>query len=161
MRVRLAVAHLRTRKVGSPARPVLGSAESCSITISSNGISSTSAMPPSSFQLIVDAFDDYARQVGVDMTKNTLADALRACVSPKTVLELLQAKAQGFKDYRDGNRALINWLNPVVLPRLRRYLSNTAPTLKSKPTIKKRHWIAPRATESLRLHVSLSRAAQT
>ena len=71
-------------------------------------------MPPSSFQLIVDAFDDYGRQVGVDLTKNPLADALQACDSPKAVLELLQAKAQGFKDYRDGNRALINWLHPVV-----------------------------------------------
>lgn len=71
-------------------------------------------MPSSSFQLIVDAFDDYARQVGMDLTKNPLADALRACDSPNAVLELLQAKAQGFQDYRDGDRTLINWLKPVV-----------------------------------------------
>jgi hypothetical protein len=71
-------------------------------------------MPPSSFQLIVDAFDDYSKQVGVDLAKNPLADALRACDSPNAVLELLHAKAQAFKDYRDGNRALINWLDPVV-----------------------------------------------
>jgi hypothetical protein len=76
-------------------------------------MSSTLAMPPS-FQLIIDAFDDYSKQVGLDLTKNPLADALRTCDSPNAVLELLQAKAQAFKDYRDGNRALMNWLNPVV-----------------------------------------------
>jgi hypothetical protein len=69
---------------------------------------------PANFRLISDAFDDYAKQVGIDLTKNPLAEALQACDSPKAVLELLQEKAQAFKDYRDGNRTLINWLNPVV-----------------------------------------------
>ena len=65
------------------------------------------------FRLIIDAFDDYARQVGVDLTKNPLADALRGCESPNAVLELLRDKADAFKNYRDGDR-LINWLKPVV-----------------------------------------------
>ncbi|KAF8266514.1 hypothetical protein EI94DRAFT_1786894 [Lactarius quietus] len=71
-------------------------------------------MSPTSFQLIIDALDEYANQVGVDLAKNPLADALRACDSPNAVLELLQEKAHAFKDYRDGNRALINCLSPVV-----------------------------------------------
>jgi hypothetical protein len=69
---------------------------------------------PANFRLIADAFEDYAKQVGLDLTKNPLAEALQACDSPKAVLELLQKKAQAFKDYRDGNRSLLNWLNPVV-----------------------------------------------
>ncbi|KAH8987441.1 hypothetical protein EDB92DRAFT_1817908 [Lactarius akahatsu] len=49
-----------------------------------------------------------------NLTKNPLADALRRCDSPNAVLELLQDKAHAFKDYRDGDRTLINWLKPVV-----------------------------------------------
>ena len=67
-----------------------------------------------SFRLIIDAFDDYAKQVGEDLTKNPLADALRACDSPNAVLELLQEKAHAFKEYRDGDRKLIGCLKPVV-----------------------------------------------
>ena len=29
-------------------------------------------------------------------------------------LKLLEEKAKEFKDFRDGNRKLLNWLNPVV-----------------------------------------------
>ena len=68
----------------------------------------------SSFRLIIDAFDDYAKQVGEDLTKNPLADALRACDSPHAVLELLQEKAHSFKEYREGNHKLIGCLKPVV-----------------------------------------------
>lgn len=74
-------------------------------------------MPPTSssnFQLIVDAFDEYTKQVGIDLTKSPLSDALRACDFPNAVLELLQGKAHAFKDYRDGDRKLIGWLKPVV-----------------------------------------------
>ena len=67
------------------------------------------------FRLIIDAFDDYARQVGVDLTKSPLADALRGCNSPNAVIELLQDKAYAFKNYREnGDRTLVNWLKPVV-----------------------------------------------
>ena len=67
-----------------------------------------------SFRLIIDAFDDYAKQVGEDLTKNPLADALRACDSPNAVLELLQEKAHAFKEYRDGDHKLIGCLKPIV-----------------------------------------------
>jgi hypothetical protein len=69
---------------------------------------------PSNFQLIIDAFNDYAKQVGIDLTKNPLAEALRACDSPNAVFELLQDKAHAFKGYRDGDRKLISWLKPVL-----------------------------------------------
>ena len=67
-----------------------------------------------SFRLIIDAFDDYAKQVGEDLTKNPLADALRACDSPNAVLDLLQEKAHAFKEYREGDHKLIGCLKPVV-----------------------------------------------
>ena len=68
----------------------------------------------SSFRLIIDAFDDYAKQVGEDLTNNHLADALRACDSPNAVFELLQKKAHAFKEYREGDHKLIGCLKPVV-----------------------------------------------
>ena len=70
----------------------------------------------SNFRLIINAFDDYTKQVGVDLTKNPLADALRGCDSPNAVLELLQDKANAFKNFRDGepSRTLMNSLKPVV-----------------------------------------------
>ncbi|KAH9063565.1 hypothetical protein EDB87DRAFT_128411 [Lactarius vividus] len=77
-------------------------------------MSSTQASSTSNFCLILDAFDQYASHVGIDLTKNPLADAIRRCDSPNAVLQLLQEKAHAFKDYRDGDRTLIDWLKPVV-----------------------------------------------
>ena len=65
-------------------------------------------------KLIIDAFDNYAKQVGTDLTMNPLADSLKSCDSPDAVLDLLHEKAQAFKDYRDEDRELISWLKPVV-----------------------------------------------
>jgi fungal STAND N-terminal Goodbye domain len=68
----------------------------------------------SNFRLILDALDDYTKQTGIDLTTNPFAESLQNCDSPGSVLNLLQDKAQAFKDYRDGNHKLINWLSPVV-----------------------------------------------
>jgi hypothetical protein len=68
----------------------------------------------SNFRLILDALDDYAKQTEIDLTKNPFTEALQTCDSPDSILQLLQNRAQAFKDYRDGNWKLINWLSPVV-----------------------------------------------
>ena len=68
-----------------------------------------------SFQAILDkALDDYREQIGVKLDKHPFADELRGHGSPDDILKLLEAKANAFKTYRDGNRKLINWLSPVV-----------------------------------------------
>ncbi|KAI0293887.1 hypothetical protein B0F90DRAFT_1350249 [Multifurca ochricompacta] len=79
------------------------SSASASVTISS-----------SNFRLILDALDDYTKQTGIDLTTNPFANKLRTCDSSDAILELLREKANQFKDYRDGNRKLINSLSPVV-----------------------------------------------
>ncbi len=72
-------------------------------------------MPSISFQPILDAaLADYSKQVGIDLSNYPLADSLRSCGSPDDVLKLLEDKANEFKDFRDGNRKLLNWLSPVV-----------------------------------------------
>jgi hypothetical protein len=68
----------------------------------------------SNLQLILEALDDYAKQTGIDLSNNPFGDKLRSCESPGAILELLEGQAKAFKDYRDGNRKLIDWLSPVV-----------------------------------------------
>jgi hypothetical protein len=72
-------------------------------------------MPSASFQPILDAaLADYAKQIGIDPVKHPIVDQLRSCHSPDDVLKLLENKAKEFKDFRDGNRKLIDCLKPVV-----------------------------------------------
>ena len=72
-------------------------------------------MPVISFQAILDkAFDDYSEQIGVELNKHPFTDELQDRGSPDDIIKLLEAKANAFKAYRDGNRELINWLSPVV-----------------------------------------------
>ena len=68
-----------------------------------------------SFQPILDAaLANYSKQVGVDLATHPLAHDLRSCGSPNDVLKILEDKAKEFKEFREGNRKLINWLKPVV-----------------------------------------------
>lgn len=72
-------------------------------------------MPSTSFQHILDAaFADYAKQVGIGPANYPFAEQLQTCHSPDDVLKLLEDMAIEFKDYRDGNRKLIDCLKPVV-----------------------------------------------
>lgn len=65
-------------------------------------------------QLIIDALDDYAKVTGVDLSKNRFTTTLKQSNSPKAILELLHGQENTFKEYRDGNRRLINCLSPAV-----------------------------------------------
>jgi hypothetical protein len=72
-------------------------------------------MPSTSIKPIIDAaFSDYVKQTGIDPAKHPFADQLQTCHSPDDVLKLLEVKANEFKDYREGNRKLIDRLKPVV-----------------------------------------------
>ena len=78
--------------------------------MSSTGQSSSS----SNFQLILDALDGYAKQTGIDLTKNPFAKKIQYSKSPEAILELLKEREKKFKSHRDGNRKLINCLTPAV-----------------------------------------------
>ncbi|KAH9964684.1 hypothetical protein BGW80DRAFT_1447977 [Lactifluus volemus] len=77
-------------------------------------MSSTTQISSSNHRLILDTLDDYARQTGIDLTKNPFTYQFQNCVSPRAILDLLEGRAMAFKEYRDGNRKLIKWLNPIV-----------------------------------------------
>ena len=69
--------------------------------------------PPNS-QLVVDALCDYANLTGVDLSNNPFVENLQRCNTPDSILELLQEREKAFKEYRDGNRTLINSISPAV-----------------------------------------------
>ena len=67
------------------------------------------------FQSIFDAaLADYLDKTGIDLIKDSFSEKLQNCQTADDILELLQDKASQFKDYRSGNRKLINCLNPAV-----------------------------------------------
>ena len=68
----------------------------------------------SNIRLITDALADYASITGIDLPQNPFAATLHQSNSPEAILQLLQNREKAFKEYRDGNRRLINCLSPIV-----------------------------------------------
>ena len=74
----------------------------------------TSSTSTSNIQLITNALVNYAKITGIDLSKNPFAAAIKNTNSPADILELLKEREKAFKDYREGNRGLINCLSPAV-----------------------------------------------
>jgi STAND-like protein len=69
----------------------------------------------SSIQSIIDAaLADYTKLTGSDLSESPFAAALEQSNSPGAVLQLLQDRAEAFKEYREGNRKLIDSLSLAV-----------------------------------------------
>ena len=65
-------------------------------------------------QLIIGALADYAKETGIEISKNPFADKLQQSRSPDAILQLLEEREKAFKEYRDEKRRLIICLNPAV-----------------------------------------------
>src|SRR6266403_3995375 len=65
-------------------------------------------------KLFIDALADYAKETGKDLSSNPFADKFQQSTSPEDILQLLEEREKAFKEYREGNRRLINCLNPAV-----------------------------------------------
>lgn len=50
----------------------------------------------------------------MDLSTNPFVTALKQSNSPEAILQLLEGRANAFKEYRDGNRRLIGCLSPAV-----------------------------------------------
>jgi hypothetical protein len=70
--------------------------------------------PFENVKLIINALADYTKQTGVDLSKNPFAAKLEQLRSPDDILQLLEEREKAFKEYREGNRRLTNFLNPAV-----------------------------------------------
>ena len=57
---------------------------------------------------------DYRNITGINLSKHPFAAAIERANSVGDILELLQEREKAFKDYREGNRRLINCLSPAV-----------------------------------------------
>jgi hypothetical protein len=69
----------------------------------------------SSVQFVIEAaLADYTKNTGIDLSKTPFAAALEQSNSPEAILQLLHDRENAFKEYRDGNRGLINCLSPAV-----------------------------------------------
>ena len=76
---------------------------------------SSTVFPSDNFQFIFNAaLADYLDKTGVDITKDSSTEKLQNCQSADAIIELLQDRANQFKDYRNGNHKLIKSLKPVV-----------------------------------------------
>jgi hypothetical protein len=65
-------------------------------------------------QLITGALADYSKETGIDLSNNPFVAVLEQLHSPEAILQLLQQREKAFKEYREGNRRLINCLSPAV-----------------------------------------------
>ena len=81
--------------------------------MSSTGDTTVTTSNPN-FRLIIDALANYANQTGIDLSQNPFVEKLRQSNTPDAVLGLLQEREKSFKEYRDGNRRLMNCLSPAV-----------------------------------------------
>ena len=81
------------------------------VFMSSTGQVTSSA---SNIQLIIDALADYAKITGIDLSKDSFAATLEQSNSIEAILQQLHEREKAFKEYRDGNRNLINCLSPAV-----------------------------------------------
>ncbi len=80
--------------------------------MSSSGQATSSS---SDVQSIIEAaLADYTKITGTDLSKTHFAAALRRSNSPDAILRLLHEREKCFKEYREGNRRLINCLTPAV-----------------------------------------------
>lgn len=69
----------------------------------------------SNLQLIIDAaLAEYSNQTGIDLSQEPFSEKLERSNTPGAILELLQEREKAFKEYRNGNRRLINSLGPAV-----------------------------------------------
>jgi len=77
-------------------------------------MSSITNIPQSNYQLIINALASYAGRTGIDLSMNPFAKKLQFSNSPSAILELLHDRERVFKEYREGNRKLLNRLKPAI-----------------------------------------------
>jgi fungal STAND N-terminal Goodbye domain len=69
----------------------------------------------SNIKSIIDAaLADYAETTGIELSKSSFSAMLEQSNSSEAILQLFQEREKAFKEYRDGNRRLINCLSPAV-----------------------------------------------
>jgi hypothetical protein len=90
----------------------------CSSTMSSSISGQTSTLS-SDFKSILDAglslaLGEYKNMTGKPLLDHPLATELQRCDSIDAIKAVFQVQAEAFKQFRDGDKRLMKWINPVV-----------------------------------------------
>ena len=86
------------------------------MSLSTSGQTST---PSSDFKSILDAglnraLSEYKNKTGKPLLDHQLASELQRCDSADSIKAVLQTQAEAFQQFRDGDKRLMKWINPVV-----------------------------------------------
>jgi hypothetical protein len=74
-----------------------------------------STFTTSNFEAIFNAaLVEYTNQTGKDLRNHPLASKIDACDSAEAILDIFQAQAKTFDEFRKGSPKLIKWLEPLV-----------------------------------------------
>jgi hypothetical protein len=90
------------------------------ITNVESTMSSTLGQNPSSnFKSILDAglnraLSEYEKKTGKPLFDNELATKLQQCDSADAIKAIFEGQAEAFEKFRDGDKRLMEWINPVV-----------------------------------------------
>ena len=73
----------------------------------------------SDFKSILDAglnqaLREYKKKTGNDLLDDPLAAEVRRCDSVDAIKAVFQSQAEAFQQFRDGDRRLMKWINPVA-----------------------------------------------
>ena len=85
----------------------------------SSSTSGQTSTPSSDFKSILDAglnraLSDYKNKTGKPLLDHPIAAQLKRCDSVDSIKALFQVQAEAFQQFRDGDKRLMKWINPVV-----------------------------------------------
>ncbi|KAF8262750.1 CHAT domain-containing protein [Lactarius quietus] len=83
--------------------------------MSSSTAGQTPTTSSSKFNTILDAaLTEYKKTAGSDLLAHPLATEVNQCDSIDAISAILERQAREFKQFRDGDRRLMKWINPMV-----------------------------------------------
>ena len=86
------------------------------MSLSTSGQTST---PLSDFKSILDAglsraLNEYKKKTGKPLLDHPLTTELQQCDSAHSIKAVFQGQAEAFQQFRDGDKRLMKWINPLV-----------------------------------------------
>ena len=73
------------------------------------------SIPSSSFKSILDAaLSEYKKSTGKELLDHPFATEVQGCDSVDAIKATFQGQAEAFQRFRDSDRGLMRWINPVV-----------------------------------------------
>ena len=73
------------------------------------------SIPSSNIKSVFDtALNEYKQKTGKELLDHPLATEVQRCDSADAILAIFQRQAEAFKQFRDGDRRLMKWIDPMV-----------------------------------------------